>query len=73
MKSTNKKWGTVLVSSRKDNKGQFQMSILREGTGETLKHLFSPVEQSKSLLKAFGLQKGPLLPLLVTGENHRHL
>ena len=42
-----------------------QMIILRERTEASFKKiiLFSPVELSKWLLKAFGLQKGPYFPL----------
>ena len=51
---------------KKRTKGQFwlQMIILHKRTGASFKtNIFSWVELSKSLLKALGLQKGPLLPL----------
>ena len=59
---------TVLVSYQNwDNKGIVLASndhFAQEEWGEFQdKNLFSQVELSKSLLKAFGLQKGPQIPL----------
>ena len=58
-----KNWVTVLISSQKDNKRTILASndhFLQRNWGEFQeKHLFSPAELSKSLLKPFWLQKGP--------------
>ena len=63
MKNTNKKGVTVLVSSQKGYKGTSSASsdqfARRDWCEFQDKHLFSRVELSKSLLKAFGPQKGP--------------
>ena len=67
MKNTNKKRRTVLVSSQKDFKGTSSASsnqfVRRDWCEFQDKHLFSRVELSKSLLKAFWTTKWPFLPL----------